>query len=208
MGVAAMSAQTVEEAKAQAKERIAFRKQTRKVAEQKCMKDARAQAKRLAKEGWKPVAGTESLVNQLNGMLLMQYESNGKLPKYFIGHGEGSSTMLAMAQKMAETRARTQIAEQMGGEIAELITEDNSSTGLSTGEMEEVMKVTSNSKQIFQQKIGRNQVVFQAERTVDGKKEVSVAVAYDGARAKEDILAELAKSSAEASKKLDEYLKK
>lgn len=176
----------------------------------KVSKDAKKQAKAMAKDGWKPAPGSPSLEKQLNELNIKRYtmDASGLLPKFIIGSITGKGSQMAYARKQAMALAQVEIAEQIEAEVAELIENSTADKLLDNGEAETLVKSMSASKTLVQQKLGRNFVGFEAYREVNGKFEYQVSVIYSSDQAKSDLVKAFESQSKEMQEKLMKVLEK
>ncbi|MBQ1816264.1 MAG: hypothetical protein II122_01860, partial [Bacteroidaceae bacterium] len=172
---------------------------------ERSLKDAKKHAKLLRKDGWKPAAGTLPIENQLNNLYL---RTNAGMSKYIIGFGEGKSASYTTARKAAVMRARVEIGEKMGAEVAGLAEDAGDDVGLNDTDKENIRQFTDASKQLMSRSIGLTEVVLDIYRETDGKTEVQIQLSYDGKRAKEDILKAFKNESEEMKAKIDKLLSK
>lgn len=188
-------------------------KEQHKLLNDKSSKDAKKEAKRYEKEGWKTLPGGLTLEKQLDRSMMMatQYDDEG-FEKYYLGTGTGVGGTLDGAKMQAEALARQGIATQMETRVAAMIDgyianhpdEDNPVT---TG------KVTNAIKQFANQTITRliPVVTVYRDNTKGKGKEVMVTVACNAAsvqkRLNATVVQKLEQSgdslSAELAKKLD-----
>lgn len=207
LGIPAIKAQsTAEEQKGVIAERKALAKLTEKDLQNRLLKRAKKDAKALARDGWKPTPGSADLAQQISEFRLKQYQLSGLFPKYIVGRGTAVAATLGMARKQALARARLDIASAMEIEVAALTESTESNTELTGGEAETIAKTVETSKSIVQQSLGRTEVVLELYRELDRKVEVQVAVSYDGARAKSEILGLFDNEAAELKGKLAKVL--
>lgn len=190
------------------KEREAIVKQTAKSIEAKCVKEAKAQAKVLTKEGWKPAVGAVSIEKQLNDLLLKQYEMDGNFPKYIIGKSSAVSGSYATARKSAETRARAEIASNIAAEVASLAEDANNNSEMSAKDVETLTKYVETTKQLVQQSLGRTQILLEIYREKEDKTEMQIAICSDGSRSKDAVRKAFENESAELKAKLEKVLNK
>lgn len=189
------------------KERRETAKLTAKAMDTKILKDAKKQAKAMKKAGWQEAPGSLPLEKQLSNLLLRQYELNGRFPAYIIGKSSAKASTYGVARKQAITRARVEIATNMGAEIAALTESTDANTELSDGEVETIAKMVDTNKQLVQQSIGKTDIVMEAYREVDGKTEVQVGLSYDGKMAKDTLLKLFEKENEQIKQKLDNMTK-
>lgn len=200
-------AQTLDERKLEIKERNAIAKLDRKQVDGKISKTAKAEAKKLKKEGWTNAPGSLPLEAQLNDLFIKKYQMDGIFPKFIIGNIKAVGSTSAAARKQAMALAQVEICEQIEAEVAELIENTISNNMISEEEGQSLNKMTAASKTLVQQKLGRTLIVMEAYRTnKEGKTECNIAVSYDGTQAKSAIIEAMEKEGKEAQDKLTKIL--
>ncbi len=186
------------------KELIRERKDNLKLTEE-AMKEIKKQAKDKKKEGWKAAAGSLSIEQQLTDVYIKSHLRDGNFPQYVIGSSTAISASYGVARKQAITRARVDIVSQMKVEIAGL-TEETDSNIFSDGEVETITKMVDTSQSLFQQNLGKTEVILDIYREVDKKTEAMVIVCYDGKMAKQALLDLFEQDRADIKQKLQEIL--
>lgn len=198
------------------KEQINQRREIKKLAKKelsdKATKDARKQAKALAKEGWMPAAGALPLERQLDRSYLMQNEFDDDLfPKYLWGEASSVGSNYDAAKMQALELAKINLAREIQTEVAALVENSVSNSQLSAEEAASVTKSVMAAQSLIQQSIGRTVTVVEMYRTLKNKnKEVSVRIAYNSDMAKsaarKAIQDDLAKEGKELQDKLSNML--
>ncbi|MBR4070554.1 MAG: hypothetical protein IKK16_05095 [Bacteroidaceae bacterium] len=198
--------------KAQQKERSEQVKQQRKELDKKASKDARNEAKRLKKEGWKVTPGSLSLEKQVDRSMLMQYElDESGYPLYVIGQAMSIGESYDAAKMQALELARQDAASKLHIEITALVETSIANEQLPENEAASIVKTVSASKSLISQSLGRVITVVEAYRELDNKnKEVLVRVAYNYKMAMESakkaIRQELEKNGTDLHNELDSKL--
>ncbi|MBP3350416.1 MAG: hypothetical protein J6L03_07330 [Bacteroidaceae bacterium] len=198
--------------KAQQKERSEQVKQQRKELDKKVSKDARNEAKRLKKEGWKVTPGSLSLEKQVDRSMLMQYElDESGYPLYVIGQAMSIGESYDAAKMQALELARQDAASKLHIEITALVETSIANEQLPENEAASIVKTVSASKSLISQSLGRVITVVEAYRELDNKnKEVLVRVAYNYKMAMESakkaIRQELEKNGTDLHNELDSKL--
>ncbi len=195
------------------KERKAMNKLTRDDLNTKVSKDARKEAKRLKKEGWRVAPGALPLEKQLDKAYIMQSEMDYTtgFPKFIRGNATAVGQNYEAAKIQAMSLAKLDLAGNISTEIAGLI--DNrlgnkeTTPGAATSTVESVMA----SKNLIAQDIGRTIVVLEVYRELNTKnKEVRVMIFYNAEMAKEvakkTIREDLEKKSDKLAEQLDQIL--
>ncbi len=166
--------------KAQQKERSEQVKQQRKELDKKASKDARNEAKRLKKEGWKVTPGSLSLEKQVDRSMLMQYElDESGYPLYVIGQAMSIGESYDAAKMQALELARQDAASKLQAEITALVESTLANEQLTDAQAASVAQTISASKSLISQSMGRIITVVEAYRDLDKNKEVLVRIAYN-----------------------------
>ena len=166
--------------KAQQKERSEQVKQQRKELDKKASKDARNEAKRLKKEGWKVTPGSLSLEKQVDRSMLMEneYDESG-YPLYVIGQAMSIGESYDAAKMQALELARQDAASKLQAEITSLVESTLANEQLTDAQAASVAQTISASKSLISQSMGRIITVVEAYRDLDKNKEVLVRIAYN-----------------------------
>ena len=166
--------------KVQQKERSEQVKQQRKELDKKASKDARNEAKRLKKEGWKVTPGSLSLEKQVDRSMLMQYElDESGYPLYVIGQAMSIGESYDAAKMQALELARQDAASKLQAEITSLVESTLANEQLTDAQAASVAQTISASKSLISQSMGRIITVVEAYRDLDKNKEVLVRIAYN-----------------------------
>lgn len=184
MGTATVSAQTTKEI---AKERKEIVKASKKELNAKASKDARKEAKKLAKQGWMASPGSLPLEKQLDRSYMMFYEFNEDMsPKYLMGEAMSIGENYDAAKMQALELAKQNLAEQIQTELTALVETEVANEQLPAEEAASITRTVMNSKNLITQSIGRVIPVVEVYRTLGNKnKEVLVRIAYDSNYGKE-----------------------
>lgn len=169
--------------KAQMKERQEMTKMSRDQLNKKASKDARKEAKRLEKEGWKAAPGAMPLEKQLDRSYLMmsEFDSNYQL-KYITAEAMSVGATFDAAKLQATELAKQNLAGQIQTEATALIENEVSNQQLDPGEAVSVTETLSKSKAFSSQTLGRTIPVVEVYRDLsNGNKEVLVRIFYDTA---------------------------
>ena len=206
--VASVSAQTDDEQRRSfIAERQANMELTSQALGKKVTKLAKKEAKRLQKEGWQAAPGGLPVENQLTEFYIKMYEHDGSFPRYIIGRGQALGGNYAAARKQALALATVDIAAMIEAEVTELTEQSVGNSSLNDQDAQSIAKSVSESKIMVEQSIGNLQSGVEIYRDVKGKKEVSIQVLYDGAKARATILQELSKASKELHDKFEKISK-
>lgn len=163
------------------KERRITAKLSKKELNEKATKDARKEAKRLAKEGWMVNPGALPLEKMLDRSFAMQYEyaENGA-PLYLMGFGQSIGGNLDAAKMQATEMARLDVAGQIEVYVTELIESTVANEQMSQEQATSITRTVAASKSLISQRIGRLTPVVECYRTLSNKnKEVMIRVAYN-----------------------------
>ncbi len=196
-------------AKQIAKERKELMKYSRKALEEKASKDARKEAKRLAKQGWRPIAGALPLEKQLDIAYKMQFEYDEDLyPRYIMGEATAVSTIESAARIQADHLAKEDLASNIQSEITALIENTASTQQIAPDDAAAMVKTVTASKALISQTITAPRPVLQMSRVLPNKNyEVTLRFAYSGAQAKQNVknvmMRELGNESSELRDRLN-----
>lgn len=167
-------------------------KTIQQVMKQKASKDARKEAKKLTKEGWKVMAGSLPLEKQLDNMYIkyMVQDDAGRA-SYIIGTGLSVGGTYDAAKTQAVTNARLDLAGKIESHVTQLIENSISNESTSGNQAASITKLLSESKTLISQHLGRVATPVEIYRQLNnGNYEVQVQMAYSNKEA-----LELAKSS-------------
>lgn len=201
-----MSAQTTEsQYKQQIKERKEMLKFTEKVIQTKCTKQAKQDAKRDKKEGWKPMPGERDLVNQYDEKLRLEVQENQEngFPVYIVGRGSAESVNLQMAYDVAKARVVSDIAQRFKVEFDQVIDESSNNTQTDE-EIHMLHKFVSESTQYVSQNLRNIRPVVKMYRDrSNGKCEVTVLSYINFDQAKDILFEKMELENKELRKKFD-----
>lgn len=181
---------------------------------EKASKDAKDEAKKLKKDGWKVKPGALPLERQLDRSYLMQYDLDEEgQNKYVFGNGSSVGAVYDAAKVQAMEIARQDIASQIESEITTEIESTVTNQQLSQEEAATVVKIAEGSKGLVSQSLGRLIVVTEAFRnTKKNNVEVLIRAAYNYDNVKKAfksrILDELEKRGDALHKKMEDNWKK
>lgn len=167
---------TDEERKEMIKERKSQAKLTAKAVDAKVTKTAKKEAKRLAKEGWKPAPGGLPLENQLDKLYRKRYETTeNNNPRYLFGDAQVSSSDYTLAQKQALEYARQRLISQLIAETKALI--QTATNNISTEQESKALRDYADEFATkMSQKLYRLPIEMEAVRETGGKKEIQMVV--------------------------------
>ena len=215
-----MSAQEQRSQKEINKEVQALLKMSDKQLNEKASKDARKEAKRLAKEGWVVGAGELPLEKMLDRSYQLQYQyGEDLLPKYILGDGKSIGENYNAAKAGAEAAARLSVAGAVESNITALINTKLANGELGQEEAVSLAQTVAGSKNLIQENLPKNLSLVRCYRVFPNKnQEARIIVFFDvntankaAAKAlkekiKEDKRAELDSKADELIKSVDKLL--
>ncbi len=161
------------------------RKLTKKAAQaelnSKASKDARKEAKALAKDGWKVAPGNLPLERQLDRSYMMyyEYEEDG-MPRYIMGEAMSIGQTYDAAKTQALELARINIAGQVQTEVTALVESTVANEQISAEEASSIVRTVQASKNLISQKLGRVMTVTEMYRNPSSSTvEARVTIAYN-----------------------------
>ena len=192
------------------KERKEIAKLSRSALNDKATKDARKEAKKLAKQGWQTAPGALPLAKQLDKSYLMQYEyDEDGYPKFMMGEAMSTGENYDGAKIQALELAKQNMAGQIQTEITALVENQVANSQLTAEEASTVTKSVMASKNLISQSIGRVITIVEAYRQLPNKnKEVLVRIAYNSEMAKKVAKDAVRKSLEEETKSTKDELDK
>lgn len=184
------------------------------ISEKKVEKDAKKQAKTLAKEGWIIAPGHQSIeLQQLRASKLQNaYEEDLITPKYVFGSAQSVGQNYDAAKFQATELAKINIATQISSEVAGLIETNIGNTQISSEEAASITKTIADYKSFVAGKLTNVVPVIEMYRTDSKTKttEVSVGLFYSKEEAMKTgirvIREQMMKESEELGKELDTLL--
>ena len=208
----ACSASFAQDAKEILKERKAIQKMAKKELAAKVGKDAKKEAKALAKEGWLVSPGALPLEKMLQRSYEMQYQYDDLgFPKFITANAQSIAENYDAAKTAATSLAITNLAGQIQTEVTALIENTVANKQLSAEQAASISETVMASKNLISQSIGRTITVVECYRVLPNKnREVMVRIAYNGEMAKEAakkaVREELEKKGEELHEQLDKAL--
>ena len=159
---------------------------SRKALKAKSDKAAVKEAKRMAKEGWKPTPGALPLEKQLDKSYNLEYQSDEYgFPLFVFGRATSTGGNFDAAKMQALELAKLDLAGNIQTEVEALIVNNIGNKLMNHGDVASVTKSVAGSKNRISQSIGRFIPLVEAYReTYDGNKEVTVRIAYNMTMAK------------------------
>lgn len=214
MSVAAVS--FAQDAKELAKQQMELNKINKKMLSAKPTKEAKKEAKRLAKEGWVVPAGEKSIELQLTQSLmygeeLMVDEAGAPTKRYIMHTAIATSGTYNAGYAASRTNAMVEVAAILKSEIAaamQVKIDNDQSSGINALTLD---KFNERAKSVVDQCLTNAIPVIRVYRRLsNGNFEVQVRLAFDkkeiAARIKRKMLAEMEKEGDEMNKVVDEVL--
>jgi len=190
-----LNAQTTKQEKQEIKAQQKQQKEVKSDLYKKTGKDARKEAKRYTKEGWKTFG--LPIEKQLEERWMKQYEKDASgYPRYIVASSQVTANTISAAQMQIENVLKVRIAGMIGTNIASLADIALANQELSQKDAASITKAIENSKNIVSQKLGRVVKVFEVYRPMPNNNvQLEVSMMYDMraamAIAKQAILDEL-----------------
>jgi len=174
-----LNAQTTKQEKKVQKEQKKEQKEVKSALYDKADKDARKEAKRLQKEGWKTMG--LPIDKQLETAWLKSFETDPSgYPRYIVVTTQVVANTVSAAQMQAENLAKVRIAGAIQTNVASLVDMAVANQEISQIEAASITKVVENSKNIVAQKLGRVVKVFEIYRPKPNNSvELRMAMTYD-----------------------------
>lgn len=192
--------------KEQIKERKEHNKALRKEVNEKAMKAARKEAKKLEKEGWKTPPGKLPIDKQLDKSYLLQADG-----EYIFGNASSIGGNYDAAKFQALELAKLNLVNNIQSELVGITSNSIANSQLDQEDAASITRTISESKSRIEQKLGRIIPVMEIYREINGKnREVSITIAYslDEAKAvaKQAVKEELEQRGDELRDQLDQLL--
>lgn len=187
MCLAMLATMPAASARNEAKEQQEHVKQLKKQIGAKPVKEARKEAKRLAKEGWRVSPGALPADKQLEKSYMLQFETdeNG-YPLYIMAEAMSVGENYDAAKMQATELAKQNLIAQVETNVNTIIENDVSNQQLSAEEAASITRSVLASKNVIAAKLGRILPVVQLYRTLPNKNtEVLVRIAYNSELARQ-----------------------
>lgn len=186
-------------------------KQLKKDLKAKVEKDCRKTAKKLEKEGWKVMPGKLPLERQIQDSRYAELDKDKNGEKlYFTGTHQSVGGNYSAAKKIADDRARMELAEHISSTLSELIKGKLSNTDYGEKDIEVIDEFVSANKNLVSVALQGVFPVLEIYREKDDKVEVQVMVKTNAADAlklaKKAYRDKLYQQSADLAKELDAIL--
>ena len=206
--IVACSVSFAQDAKEIMKERKAVQKMAKKELAAKVGKDAKKEAKALAKKGWLVSPGALPLEKMLQRSYEMQYQYDDLgFPKFITANAQSIGENYDAAKTAATSLAITNLAGQIQTEVTALIENTVANQQLAAEDAASISETVMTSKNLISQSIGRVITVVECYRVLDNKnREVMVHIAYNGEMAKQAAKKAIRQDLEKKGEKLHEQL--
>lgn len=148
---------------------------------EKAVKDARKEARKLEKQGYKAPVGKLPIEKQLEKAWQCQYEidSDG-YPFYFIATAKTTGSNYSAAQMQAVNLAKMDLAGQIQTRVNQLIEAKVANNEISSEEAASINSFVSASKSVISNTLGRVLILVEIYRVLDNKNnEIQVTLGYN-----------------------------
>jgi len=146
---------------------------------EKAMKDARKEAKRLKKEGFKVAPGQLPMDKQIESTWIKRYESDNEGNKlWFISDARALGETHTAAKMQAYEVAKLNMAGQIGTEVKGLMETTIANAQIDAVAAESITETIASAQSIVAARIGRTTTLFEADRSVGTNTEIFVTVGY------------------------------
>ncbi|NOY50916.1 MAG: hypothetical protein GXO88_10195 [Chlorobi bacterium] len=177
----------------------------------KAMREARKEARKLKKEGFKVAPGQMPMDKQIENTWIKRYETDDKgNKKWFVADARAVGETHTAAKLQAYEVAKVNLAGQIGTEVAGLVETNIANAQLNAEEAASITETVATFKSIVGSKMGRTSTFFEADKAMGKNTEIYVTVgySYDAAveMAKEIIKKGLKEKTKVQSDKLDKIL--
>lgn len=187
-------------------------KQLKKELTARVEKDSRKTAKEYQKQGWKIMPGKLPLERQIQDSRYAELEKDDDGQRvYLTGTHIATGGNYSAAKKIADSRAKTELAEQLNSRIDQIIKDNISNKNYGEGDIEVIDKFISVNKHLASARLNMATPVLEIFR--EGKNNTYEVQVFYRIEAKPAIKetkklyrTELSKESEELAQKLDELL--
>jgi hypothetical protein len=165
--------------KAQKKEAKKEQQANKDALKAKAIKDARKEAKKLEKEGWKSMS--LPIAKQIEDLWLKQYEKDDNgYPRYIVSTNQVIANTMSTAQMQLENIAKTRIAGAISTNIGSQAKIALANQEISQKEAASITKVIENSINGVAQKLGRIVKILEIYRDKpNNNTEMRISIIYD-----------------------------
>jgi len=174
-----LNAQTAKQEKQEVKAQKKEQKDVKSALYKKTDKDARKEAKKLQKDGWKTMG--LPIDKQLENAWMKMYETDAAgFPRYIVVTVPVVANTVSAAQMQAENLAKVRIAGAIQTNVASLVDMAVANQEISQKEAASITKAVENSKNIVSQKLGRVVKIFEIYRQKSNNNvELRMTMVYD-----------------------------
>lgn len=177
----------------------------------KAIKEARKEAKKLKKDGFKVAPGQLPMDKQIEATWIKRYETDDKgNKKWFVTDARAVGETHSAAKLQANEVAKVNLAGQIGTEIAGLVETNIANAQLNAEEAASITETVATFKSIVGAKMGRTSTFFEADKSIGKNTEVFVTIGYSYEAAvemsKDIIRKELKAKTKVQSEQLDKIL--
>ena len=145
----------------------------------KSLKEARKEAKKLKKDGFKVAPGQLPMDKQIEATWIKRYETDDKgNKKWFVTDARAVGETHSAAKLQANEVAKVNLAGQIGTEIAGLVETNIANAQLNAEEAASITETVATFKSIVGAKMGRTFTFFEADKTIGKNTEVFVTIGY------------------------------
>ncbi len=158
-------------------------KESRRALNKRSSRDARKEARKLTKEGWKTMSLPIDKQLDITWERINLLDAVTGLPKYIYAVSQANGQSFSAAQMQAENTARIRIAENIASSVAALTDIAMANSEITPQESASVQEVVQNAKVLVGQKLGRmitSECIYKQDKA---QYTVRVVVLYDLAQA-------------------------
>lgn len=184
-------------------------KELKKELRERVNRDCKKEAKQLAREGWRVMPGKLPLERQIQEARYAELDTDAEGRRAnFVGTHQAIGGNYSAAKQICDTRARVEIAQQVGSTIAQQVKDQMSSRNLGDGDLELVdQTLSASTTKVAASLPGATPVVEMFRELQDSKYEVRVVVTspYQSTlkAVKSGLVNDLKKSTEELAAKVD-----
>ena len=174
----------------------------------RAIRDARKEARKLEKQGYKAPVGKLPIDKQLEKAWQCQYEmdSNG-YPFYFIATARTTGSNYSAAQMQAVNLAKLDLAGQIQTRVNQLVEAKVANDEISAEEAVSINSFVSASKNVISNSLGRVLILVEIYRVNEnGNNEVQVTLGYNSKLATQEAIKAVQKSMGEEAGELMDEL--
>ena len=174
----------------------------------RAIRDARKEARKLEKQGYKAPVGKLPIDKQLEKAWQCQYEmdSNG-YPFYFIATARTTGSNYSAAQMQAVNLAKLDLAGQIQTRVNQLVEAKVANDEISAEEAVSINSFVSASKNVISNTLGRVLILVEIYRVNEnGNNEVQVTLGYNSKLATQEAIKAVQKSMGEEAGELMDEL--